>query len=172
MAKQISLIQYKRYKMQMDEVKKKIVECGEAVKAARALGDLSENAELDSAKAEMSRLQAESSKLDDLLHSEVIEYDNGPTLTVGSLVEISSDEMNPMIVLLSDAGNLDIDHVLNTDSELGRKVKGNSSGVYEVQGVKYHVKKLPESKTEEFLLSIPTDKTILSKLLEGISDEN
>ena len=97
--KKIMLTQdgYDKLVEQLDYMKSvRRIEISERLKAAIALGDLSENSEYDDAKNEQGRLEAEISELEaKLRNSEIIQSTTGTgKVVIGSTVTIRDVELN------------------------------------------------------------------------------
>jgi transcription elongation factor GreA len=101
----------------------KRVEIVEAIKTARAFGDLSENYEYHAAKNEQGLLERRITILRDRLHrAVVVEGAPGGTVTVGSHVTIVRDDGEEMEVEISSVGGV------SPDSPLGRALLGAAVG--------------------------------------------
>lgn len=172
----ITELQFKIYDHKLKVLKEiKKPKADQDYKAAAALGDHSENAELDAAKSALTQIKLEIERVSNLLKSEVVPYDNSANITIGSLVEISSpclqNEDNPegkFIRLVADNGDFLIEPVLNTKSELGRAVLGNLSGDYEVKGNKFKVTKIQNPDFNEFSKIYLDEDEAIEKLYGGM----
>jgi len=81
---------YENLKAELEQLKevdrKKIIE---ALKEARAQGDLSENADYDAARDEQARIEARIKEIDNILkHAEIIKDTNSKLVTIGKTVTI------------------------------------------------------------------------------------
>lgn len=169
----ITKIQFKRYQDRIDEIENdELPKASEKLKAARALGDLSENAEYDSAREEVSKLKSERAELLDLLKSDIVDYDTSDNITVGSLVNIESPGLpNKLLLLVADKGDAIIEGILSTGSALGRSVIGNKSGSYKVNGEVFIVTKIKEPDIEEFIQAYPSEKKLIKTLFDEVDYE-
>lgn len=109
------------------------IEVSERLKAAIALGDLSENSEYDDAKNEQGRLESEISELElKLRNSDIIQtHENTGKIVVGSTVTVRDVELNDvgkyMIVGSTEAdpdGNK-----ISDESPLGMALLNQTAGV-------------------------------------------
>ncbi|MFO7572107.1 MAG: transcription elongation factor GreA [Gaiellaceae bacterium] len=79
----------------------------EAIKTARAFGDLSENFEYHAAKNEQGLLEARITKLRArLTHAEVVDHDTDDHVGVGSIVEIADEHGETMEIEISAVGGV------------------------------------------------------------------
>jgi transcription elongation factor GreA len=101
----------------------------EAIKTARAFGDLSENFEYHAAKNEQGLLEARIKKLRArLAHAIVVDHDTDEHVGVGSIVEIADEDGETMEIEISAVGGV------GPDSPLGRALMGAAVGdVVEVE---------------------------------------
>jgi transcription elongation factor GreA len=96
----------------------------EAIKTARAFGDLSENFEYHAAKNEQGLLEARIRVLRERLRGAVVvEHDTDDTVGPGSVVDIRDDQGEAMTITISSVGG-----GVSPDSPLGRAVMGTSVG--------------------------------------------
>ena len=109
------------------------MEISERLKAAIALGDLSENSEYDDAKNEQGRLEGEISELEvKLRNSEIIQITSGTDkVVIGSTVTVRDVELDSiqtyMIVGTTEA---DPDNnKISDESPLGTAILGKTAGV-------------------------------------------
>jgi transcription elongation factor GreA len=95
----------------------------EAIKVARAYGDLSENFEYQSAKNEQGFLEARIRKLRSRLDNSVtVEHETDESVGVGSIVELADEEGETMEVEISAVGGV------APDSPLGQALMGAAVG--------------------------------------------
>ena len=95
----------------------------EAIAAARAFGDLSENFEYHAAKNEQGLLEARIRKLRHRLqHAVTVEHDHDEHVGVGSIVQIEDEDGELMEVEISSVGKV------APDSPLGRALMGAAVG--------------------------------------------
>jgi transcription elongation factor GreA len=96
----------------------------EAIKTARAFGDLSENFEYHAAKNEQGMLEARIAKLRARLHNAVVvEHDTDEHVGVGSVVEVADEDGETMEVTISAVGG-----GVAPESPLGRALMGAGVG--------------------------------------------
>lgn len=115
---------------ELNELKERRPEVIKAIKEARALGDLSENAEYDTAKNEQGRIEARIKEIEyKLEHSEVMEGSKD-TVSIGSLVKIKyiedGEEEEYKIV-----GSLEADpfeNKISNESPIGSALFGKKVG--------------------------------------------
>ena len=163
MAKTISIVQAKQWQHQLDIAKGKLSDAIEAVKSARALGDFSENADLDAAKQDLSKIQIEINRLEELLKADVEPYDHGSIISNGSIIRFSCPEYEngqEQLALLASEGTLMFSKVLSTESALGKAINQNVSGDYTVNGHVFHVQKELHPDLDAFFNSIKEEPSI------------
>lgn len=124
---------YDKLVEKLDELKSvRRIEVSERLKAAIALGDLSENSEYDDAKNEQGRLESEISELEaKLRNSEIIKASTGTgKVTIGSTVKIRDVEFDDvetyMIVGSTEADPAN--NKISDESPLGVAILGKSAG--------------------------------------------
>ena len=108
------------------------IEVSERLKAAIALGDLSENSEYDDAKNEQGRLESEISDLEaKLRNSEIIEAQSGTDkVMIGSTVTVRDVELD-MTDTYMIVGSTEADpdnNKISDESPLGAEILGKSAG--------------------------------------------
>jgi len=109
------------------------VEISERLKAAIALGDLSENSEYDDAKNEQGRLESDISELETKLrNSEIIQLTSGTDkVVIGSTVtirDVELDNIETFMIVGSTEANPD-DHKISDESPIGVAILGKTAGV-------------------------------------------
>lgn len=121
-------------------------EVAERLKEARALGDISENAEYDAAKAEQAELEERINKLDDMIKNAKIidEAGSGDTVNIGSTIRIremdSGKEGEYSLVGSAEADPFQ--NKISNESAVGRAVIGHKAGdkvAVEIQGRDSHL---------------------------------
>ena len=108
------------------------IEISERLKAAIALGDLSENSEYDDAKNEQGRLEGEISELEaKLRNSEIIQSAvNTDKVTIGSTVtvrDVELDEIETYMIVGSTEADPD-NNKISDESPLGAAILNKSAG--------------------------------------------
>lgn len=173
MARKISVIQYKRYESKYENLLEEIPKLEDEVKAAREHGDLSENAEHDAAKAKLAMAKAERADLEELLKCEIVEYDKSPLLVAGSILRISSPALTegPIVVQLSDVGDLVIEGCLNTATPLGKIIQGKLPGQFTVGKDIFTVEKIMNPNIEEFIQMYPEEDVLIKSLFDKAERE-
>ena len=125
---------YEKLKKERDELKKKMVtEIAEKIKAARELGDLSENSEYDEAKNEQGKIDARIKEIDYILeHAEIInnEEEKEKRVTLGKKVKLkeipTGKEYEYMIVTPQEADIFD--GKISVESPVGKMLMGKKPG--------------------------------------------
>lgn len=82
---------YEKLKLELEQLKEVDRKTNlEALKEARAQGDLSENADYDAAREEQARIEARIKEIDNILkHSEIIKDSTSKTVAIGKTVTIA-----------------------------------------------------------------------------------
>ncbi len=109
------------------------IEISERLKAAIALGDLSENSEYDDAKNEQGRLESEISELEaKLRNSEIIKSaENTGKVTIGSTVTVRDVELDAIETYMI-VGSTEADpdnNKISDESPLGAAILNKTAGV-------------------------------------------
>lgn len=109
------------------------IEISERLKAAIALGDLSENSEYDDAKNEQGRLEGEISELEaKLRNSDIIRAQTGTDkVMIGSTVtvrDVELDEIQTYMIVGSTEADPDNDKI-SDESPLGSALLGKGTGI-------------------------------------------
>lgn len=164
----ITVIQKERAKVKLKELKEKLKVVQKEYEEAWENGDHSENADLDSAKLERSRLKEEIKNLESLLENEVITFSKSPIIVEGSFLKISSPKLKePILAIFASKGDLITEGILQMDSELGRAINGKlPNKVYTVKGVDYFVEKLTNPNIELFIKEYPGEDILIKGLFE------
>ncbi|MEI6420188.1 MAG: transcription elongation factor GreA [bacterium] len=129
----LSKEKFEEFKKELEFLKTtKRKEIAEDLDYARALGDLSENAEYQEAREAQAALEDRISKLEQILKSAVIvsEHHHGATVTIGSTVELLKDgdkSSKTFIIVGSEEADLASGKISNR-SPLGVAVLGKKKG--------------------------------------------
>lgn len=124
---------YEKLKMELDELKRQLMfEIPERIKAARELGDLSENSEYQEAKNEQGRIASRINELEQMLmNAEIIsENFDSSTVNLGDWVLLKNiDTGEELKVQLVNPQEADIfANKISVDSPLGRGINGAKKG--------------------------------------------
>ena len=107
------------------------IEVAERLKAAIALGDLSENSEYDDAKNEQAFLEGEIQELENKIrNSDIIKAGDGKSVTIGSRVTVKAlefDEDETFLIVGSTEADPDEGKISN-ESPLGMALLGQKIG--------------------------------------------
>ncbi len=103
----------------------------EALKEARAQGDLSENADYDAARDQQARIETRIKEIENILkHAELIREDSrGNKITIGKTVKLSVNGKDP--VEYSIVGSIEADpfnNKISNESPVGKAVIGHKPG--------------------------------------------
>ena len=102
-----------------------------ALKDARALGDLSENADYDAARAEQAQIEGRILELEKILeNAEIIENNNSGKVSLGSTVVISyeDDDENEEYRIVGSKEADPSDNKISNESPIGVAVIGHQKG--------------------------------------------
>lgn len=132
--------------------KREYEEALEAQRDAASAGDLSENAEYETARQTVERLSKEIGKMEaDLADAEIVLEDNSPRITIGSTIDVTRVDSKGNKVgetrrfVYDAAGDTVIKHVLGANSSLGQVIYNGTDGIYSIPdngGIDYLVKKV------------------------------
>ncbi len=101
-----------------------------ALKEARALGDLSENADYDAARNEQAQIEAKISELEfKLEHAQIIDNSNKTEVNLGTTVTISYDDGEEEIYKIVGSMEADpFDNKISNESPLGIALLNHKTG--------------------------------------------
>lgn len=118
----------KALKVELEELKSRRGEIASKIAEARDYGDLTENAEYDSAREEQGLVETRIAEIEDILvNAEIIKVKNTSKVHVGSTVELKNDEM----VKYTIVGPVEADPMngkISNESPLGVALMGKSVG--------------------------------------------
>lgn len=133
-----------------NDLLKKRIETAEAIKTARELGDLAENAEYQSARQEQERTDARIDELEYILANvEVITATKSKQVVLGSTVELKAPNGKEVVVQI--VGTIEADPIakkISDESPIGQALLGKKEGdeveivkltettIYTVQSIK------------------------------------
>ena len=106
-------------------------EIGERLQAARALGDLSENAEYQSSRDEQGKNEGRIQQIEALLkHAKVVERSGGDAVEFGASVTVKklSDNSEKTFVIVDDAEADIAQNKISASSPIGSAMMGKSAG--------------------------------------------
>ncbi len=156
----ITTIVKAKLEKQLEEHKKGEKDALERLNSAKELGDLSENSEADAAKDDLSRHRTKIAEIENTLqNSEVCGETSGDIIDIGTffnLYQIHEDGREEFRGLyMMDSVEDILGGIIADTSPLGQQIKGNVSGIYNVQtpfkSICYRVEKQPSSKSAEFM---------------------
>jgi len=116
-------------KLELEALKVKRVETAEAIKVARELGDLAENAEYQSARQEQERNDTRIDEIEHILANvEVIRAVKGNAISLGSTVTLKSPQKE---LVLQVVGTIEADPLakkISDESPIGKALLGKKEG--------------------------------------------
>lgn len=143
---------YKQTERRLYEAKKELSVALEAQRDAASIGDLSENTEYETARADVERLTKEIDRLETSLRdAEIVPEDNSPRITIGSVVDVvrldrdGKPVTEPRRFRYDASGDTVLMGVLGVRSSLGQAIYNGTSGVYTIPdngGITYRVTKV------------------------------
>ncbi|MBI4948287.1 transcription elongation factor GreA [Candidatus Berkelbacteria bacterium] len=99
------------------------------IKVAKALGDLSENAEYTSAKEEQSFVEGRIQELEELLkHAKVVEGNNSDSIGIGSYIDFEVDGDKDSFELVGSTESDPDNGKISIDSPVGQALLGHRVG--------------------------------------------
>lgn len=108
----------------------KRTDIAEAIKTARELGDLAENAEYQSARAEQDRNETRISEIENILqNAEIIEKPKGDSkVQLGSTVKLKSDELTKEFQVVGTVEADPLNGKISDESPIGSALLGKKVG--------------------------------------------
>lgn len=116
---------------ELNELKNvKRVEVINALKEARAQGDLSENADYDAARNDQAQIEARIKELEyKLEHSKIVSKKKGGVASIGSIVTVKDDDgEEEEYKLVSSVESDPFNNKISVDSPIGLAIKGHKQG--------------------------------------------
>ena len=101
-----------------------------ALKEARAMGDLSENADYDAARNEQAQIEARIKELEyKLEHSKIVDVKKGGNAGIGSVVTIQDEDGDEEEYKLVSSVEADpFNNKISVESPIGSAIKGHKTG--------------------------------------------
>jgi transcription elongation factor GreA len=113
-----------------EELRAKRIETAEAIKTAREMGDLSENAEYQSARQDQERIEGRLDEIEHILaNSELITAGKSQKIGLGSTVTLKDDKGKEMVVQV--VGTIEADPIaqkISDESPIGQALLGKKEG--------------------------------------------
>lgn len=144
--------QYKEISQKLYAAKQEYEEALFAQRDAAEAGDLSENAEYETARQAVERLSKDIGKMEsDLASAEIVLEDSSPRFTIGSIIDVT--RLNPDGTPAGEkrrfrydaSGDTVMKQVLGVKSSLGQAIHNGVSGIYTIPnngGIDYLVEKV------------------------------
>lgn len=167
MGNKISAIQKARLQQELIEHREEAKNAQERMVIAKEEGDFSENSGLDASRDMLNLHTSRAKEITEILeNSEVVGASSGPIIDVGSLIRLEKFDsvaksfISLGLFLLDSTAGFGI---LETESPIGRTIKGNPSGISWVQTSlgetnQYRYQKDNSEKAmQEFLQAYPAD---------------
>ena len=102
----------------------------EALKEARAQGDLSENADYDAARDEQARIEARIKEIEGILKNyEIIKLDTSKNVNIGKTVSLKINDLEPVEYTI--VGSLEanpLEGKISNESAIGKGIIGSKKG--------------------------------------------
>lgn len=129
-------------KVELEALKIKRVGTAEAIKTARELGDLSENAEYQSARQEQERNDSRIDEIEHILNNtEVIKSNGGKHVDLGSKVTLKGGKRDIVLTVVGTIEANPLEQKISDESPIGKALIGRTEG-------------------EEVEIKTPTDTTV------------
>lgn len=117
-------------KAELEILQQKRIVTAESIKIARELGDLSENAEYQSARAEQERNDGRIDEIEHILaNAEVIKSKGGKQISLGSTVRLKNAKGKELV--LQVVGTIEADPIaqkISDESPIGKALMGKKEG--------------------------------------------
>lgn len=119
----------KALEKELEELKSRRGEIAEKIAEARDYGDLSENAEYDSAREEQGLVESRVAEIEDILiNAEIIKASKGSGVTLGSSVELKSDKKTIVYTVVGPVEANPIEGKISNESPIGQALFGKAVG--------------------------------------------
>lgn len=152
---QLTEKKYKSLKAELRIVNEQLEIALQETARAAAAGDLSENEEYATSRANSERLLARKHSLEqDLANAEVVVSDSGPRISLGSMIDVTRVDKNGNALgntrrfTLETSGDTITAKILGVDSPLGKEILNGTDGIYFIHsngGIHYRVEKVNDA---------------------------
>jgi transcription elongation factor GreA len=114
---------------ELEALKGRRGEIADKIAEARNYGDLSENAEYDTAREDQALVESRIAEIEDILaNSEIIKAGNGSQVSVGSTVELKSTSKAVTYVVVGPVEADPLEGKISNESPIGRALMGKKVG--------------------------------------------
>lgn len=119
----------KELEAELDQLKSRRGEIADKIAEARDFGDLSENAEYDSAREEQGLVESRIAEIEDiLLNAELIKSSNGSKVTLGSNVELKTGAKTVNYIVVGPVEANPLEGKVSNESPIGVALMGKKVG--------------------------------------------
>lgn len=114
---------------ELEELKGRRGEVAQKIAAARDFGDLSENAEYDTAREEQGLLETRIAEIEEILqYASIIEAASSSTVGLGSTVELKNDGKTVEYTVVGPVEANPLEGKISNESPIGRALMGKKVG--------------------------------------------
>jgi transcription elongation factor GreA len=114
---------------ELEALKGRRGEIADKIAEARDYGDLSENAEYDTAREDQALVESRIAEIEDILaNSEIIKASNGSQVGVGSTVELKSANKSVTYVVVGPVEADPLEGKISNESPIGKALMGKKVG--------------------------------------------
>lgn len=114
---------------ELDELKGRRGDVAEKIAAARDFGDLSENAEYDTAREEQGLLETRIAEIEDILqNAEIIQSPSGACVALGSVVTLTSGDKTVSYTVVGPVEADPLEGKISDESPIGQALIGKAVG--------------------------------------------
>lgn len=119
----------KELELELDELKSRRGEIAEKIANARDFGDLSENAEYDSAREEQGLVESRIAEIEDIvMNAEIIKAGSKTKVTLGSKVELKNDKKTVHYSVVGPVEADPLEGKISNESPIGEALMGKKVG--------------------------------------------
>lgn len=114
---------------ELEELKGRRGEIADKIATARGFGDLSENAEYDTAREEQGLLETRIAEIEDILqHASIIQSSGTSEIGLGSTVELKSDDKTVTYTVVGPVEANPLEGKISNESPIGQALMGKKIG--------------------------------------------
>ena len=119
----------KELELELEELKSRRGEIAEKIANARDFGDLSENAEYDSAREEQGLVETRVAEIEDILmNADIIKAGNSTSVRLGSKIELKTGSKTYAYSVVGPVEADPLDGKISNESPIGEAVMGKKVG--------------------------------------------